>query len=180
VPLLLVGLTAILLCGCSDQASLQTYTVGPAGHQVRISAAQSQHVGVAVSGGRSAGTSVISGAINYASSLALPSNGLVRVAISVPRIAIPAAHARWIINDFFNNTPERLTTWHGASADLGVRPCSTPAGPCTGYLGGIQVIRGGALYNVTVQAGSARTAWAVIDSFHLSPMSSPSAPGAGQ
>jgi hypothetical protein len=166
---MLLGLTTILLSGCSAQLGLQTYTFGPAGHQLKIDARQSQHLGVAVAGGSSAGTSVIHGAINYASSLNLPGNGRVQMAISVPLVPIPAAHAHWIINDFFNNDPERRTTWHVVPADLGVRPCNTPSGPCSGYLGGIQVIRDGTLYNVTVQADSSSLAWAVINSFRLAP-----------
>lgn len=55
--------------------------------------------------------------------------------MSVPSGSVAPAHAHWVINDFFNNDPERLTTWHGTPADLGVRPCKTPAGSCLGYLG---------------------------------------------
>ena len=69
------------------------------------------------------------------------------------------AHAHWIINDFFNNDPERLTTWHGTPADLGVRRGNTPAGSCPGHLGGLQLFRGGVIYNVTIASDSSDTAW---------------------
>ena len=76
-------------------------------------------------------------------------------------------HAHWIINDYFNNDPERLTTWHGTPADIGVRPCNTPAGSCRGYLGGLQVFRSGVLYNVTIASDSSATVWAVIHSIRI-------------
>ena len=110
---------------------------------------------------------MLPGAVNYATTLTLPDNGSVRVAVSVPSGSVASAHAHWIINDFFNNDPERLATWHGTPADIGVRPCNTPAGPCPGYLGGLQVFRGGALYNVTIDSESSDTAWAVIHSIRI-------------
>lgn len=88
---------------------------------------------------------MLTGATNYTSTLTLPGDGTVRVSISVLPGPVAPAHARWIINDYFNNVPERLTTWHGSPADEGVQPCSTPSGACPGYLGGIQVFEGGAL-----------------------------------
>ncbi len=105
--------------------------------------------------------------VNYATKLALPDNGGVEVAVSVPSGPVAPAHARWIINDYFNNDPERLTVWHGTPADLGVRPCNTPAGPCPGYLGGFQAFRNGVLYNVTIASDSSDTAWAVIRSIRI-------------
>jgi len=89
----------------------------------------------ALAGGTSVGTSVLPGAVNYATTLTLPDNGSVQATISVPSGPVAPAHARWIINDYFNNDPERLTVWHGTPADLERRPCNTPAGPCPGYLG---------------------------------------------
>jgi len=112
---------------------------------------------------------VLPGALNYAITLTLPDNGRVQVAISVPSGPVTPAHARWIINDYFNNVPERLTTWHGNPADEGVQPCRTPAGACPGYLGGIQVFQGGALCNITIASGSSGTAWAVIRSIQIPP-----------
>jgi len=155
------------MAGCSSQPNLDSYAVGPPGHQIRIAAAAGQHLNPVVAGGSSAGTSVLPGAVNYATTLALPDNGSVRVAVSVLSGAVAPAHARWIINDYFNNDPERLTTWHGTPADVGVRLCNTPAGACPGYLGGLQVFRSGALYNVTIFSDSSDTAWAVIHSIRI-------------
>jgi len=162
-----VCLAAVLVAGCSSPPNLSSYSVGPHGHQMHIAAAAGQHLRPAMAGGLSAGTSVLPGAVNYATTLALPENGRVRVAISVPSGSVAAAHARWIINDYFNNDPERLTTWHGTPADAGVRPCSTPAGSCPGYQGGLQVFRSGLLYNVTIASNSSDTAWAVIHSIRI-------------
>lgn len=164
VPIVL--LAAILLVGCSSQPNLESYSVGPEGHQLRVAAAPGQQVGPAVEGGHSAGSSVLPGA-NYATKLTLPDNGVLFVAVSVPSGPITPAHAHWIINDYFNNDPERLSVWHGAPADLGVRPCNTPAGSCPGFLGGFQVFRNGVLYNVTVVSNSSATAWAVIHSIRI-------------
>ncbi len=105
--------------------------------------------------------------VNYATRLALPGNGAVDVVVSVPTGPVAPAHARWIIGDYFNNDPEHLTTWHGTPADLGVRPCNTPAGSCPGYLGGLQVLRGGVLYNVTMASDSSDTVWTVIRSIRI-------------
>jgi hypothetical protein len=107
------------------------------------------------------------GATNFATRLPLPRGGSVEVAVSVPAIPVPTAHERWIINDYFNNDPERRTTWHGSPADLGVRRCNTPAGLCPGYVGGFQVIRSDILYNVTVSSYSSDIAWAVIHSVRI-------------
>lgn len=158
---------AVLMAGCSSPPNLDSYSVGPQGHQIHIAAAAGQHLRPAIAGGLSAGTSVLPGAVNYATSLALPDNGRVQVAISVPPGPVASSHARWIINDYFNNDPERLTTWHGTPADAGVRPCNTPAGSCPGYQGGLQVFRNGSLYNVTIASDSSETAWAVIHSIHI-------------
>jgi hypothetical protein len=158
---------SVLMAGCSSSPSLEGYSVGPEGHQMHIAAAVGQHLRPAMAGGRSAGTSAMPGAANYATTLALPDNGTTQVAISVPSGPVAAAQAHWIINDLFNNDPERLTTWHGSPADVGVRPCNTPAGSCPGYLGGLQVFRSGVLYDVTVTSRSSDTAWAVIHSIRF-------------
>lgn len=105
--------------------------------------------------------------VNFATRLTLPDNGGVEVTVSVPSGPVTKAHAHWIINDYFNNDPERLTTWHSTPADIGVRPCNTPAGSCPGYLGGLQVFRSGVLYNVTIASDSSDTVWAVIHSIRI-------------
>jgi hypothetical protein len=125
-----------------------------------------QHVTPPSAGGHSAGSSALPG-VNYATRLALPGNGSIEVAVSIPSRPVTADHAHWIINDFFNNDPERLTVWRGTSADLGVRPCNTPSGPCPGYVGGFQVVRGGVLYNVTLTSGDSDTVWAVLHSIRI-------------
>ena len=164
VPALCVA--AIVVTGCSSQPNLENYSVGPQAHQIRVAAEAGQHLHPVVPGGSSAGSSVLPG-VNYATRLDLPDNGGVEVAVSVPSGSVSPAHARWIINDYFNNDPERRTTWHGSPADLGVRPCNTPAGPCPGYQGGLQVLRGGVLYDVTIASDSSDTAWAVIRSIRI-------------
>jgi len=121
----------------------------------------------ALAGGTSVGTSVLPGAVNYATTLTLPDNGSVQATISVPSGPVAPAHARWIINDYFNNDPERLTSWHGSPADEGVRPCNTPAGACPGYQGGLQFFRSGALYDITVASSNSDTAWAVLRSIRI-------------
>jgi hypothetical protein len=166
----ILGAATALLTGCSSPSTLSdlaSYSVGPPGHRVQIAAASELRPHTSVAGGTSVGTAVLPGAVDYTTVLALPGNGRVRVSISVPPGAVAPAHARWIINSYFNNTPERLTTWHGEPADEGVRPCSTPAGACPGYLGGFQVFQDGSLYNVTIASGSSDTAWAVIDSIRI-------------
>jgi hypothetical protein len=87
--------------------------------------------------------------------------------VSVPTNAVAPDHARWIINDYFNNDPERRVIWQGTPADLGVRRCNTPAGLCAGYVGGFQVFRDHVLYNVTVTSSSSATAWAVVRSVRI-------------
>ena len=164
-----IGTVAVLIAGCSTPPDLDSYTVGPRGHQIHLAAAAGQHLRPATAGGLSAGTSVLPGAVNYETTLALPDHGRVQVAISVPSGSVAAAHARWIINDYFNNDPERRTTWHGTPADAGARPCNTPAGACPGYQGGLQVFQSGVLYNVTVSSDSSDTAWAVIHSIRIPP-----------
>jgi hypothetical protein len=166
---LAVGVAAILIAGCSSQpqASLDTYSVGPPGHQLRIAAAAGQHLHPAVAGGSSAGTARIPGALNYSTILALPDHGVVRVDVSLPTGPVAPALAHSIIHDFFNNVPERLTTWHGLPADIGVQPCGTGAGPCPGYIGGLQVFQSGVLYNVNIRNDSSDTAWAVIHSIRI-------------
>lgn len=156
-----------LVSGSAPQG-LASYSVGPQGHQIHIIAKAGQRITPAVAGGRSAGTAVIPGATNYSTKLALPHGGTVQVALSVPTNAVAPAHARWIINDYFNNDPERRVTWHGMPADLGVRRCNTPAGLCDGYVGGFQVFRDHVLYNVTVTSSSSATAWAVVRSIRIS------------
>lgn len=157
---------ALASAACGGPSRLQTYTVGPAGHQILIAAAPNQKVPIPTMSGPTP-NSVVAGATYYSYSLRLPGSGRVDVTVSVSRRAIPAAHARWIIQDFFNNVPERLTTWHGRPADAGVQPCSTPAGPCPGWVGGIQVLRDGTLYDVVVSADSKLTASAVVNSFDI-------------
>lgn len=165
------GMAVLALCGFSGGAPLQTYVVGPAGHQLRVAASPAQRVVTSTTTEPTAptpqGSALLFGATAYRATLALPGHGQVRVSIEVSPTPIRAAHARWIIHDFFNNTPEQLTTWRGSLADAGVKPCDTPGGPCPGYVGGIQVVRNGALFDVWVQAGTQRLAWAVVHSFGL-------------
>jgi hypothetical protein len=88
-------------------------------------------------------------------------------------------HAHRIINDFFNNDPERLTTWHGHPADLGVRRCNTPAGSCPSHLGGLQLSRGGVICDFTIASYSSDAAWVVPPEFALAgclPLLRPSGP----
>jgi hypothetical protein len=89
------------------------------------------------------------------------------VEISVSPGTIAAPHARWIINDDYNNIPEHLVSWHGAPADRGVIPCTTPAGACPGFQGGMTVLQDNVLYDVFLQTGSEATAWAVVNSFNI-------------
>ena len=166
VVVMLTSMLALVACSCSSPSAaeaLTTYTVGPPGHQLRIAAAPSQHPRLDY-----IGTSfVVPGAARYRGTLALPGGGLEIVEISVSPGAIAGAHARWIINDDYNNLPEHLVTWHGAPADRGVIPCTTPAGPCSGYQGGMTVLRGNVLYDVFVQTGNEATARAVVNSFNI-------------
>ncbi len=155
-----------LLSG-SDPQGLASYSVGPLGHQIHIVAEAGQRVAPAVAGGRSAGTAVIPGATNYSTKLALLHGGTVEVAVSVPASTVAPAHAHWIINDYFNNDPERWVAWNGTSADMGVLRCNTPAGLCPGYVGGFQVFRDNVLYNVTVTSSSSAMAWAVVHSVRI-------------
>jgi hypothetical protein len=169
VAALVAALLGVLLSACSSGSStLQTYTVGPAGHQMRIAATESQHVDASpLSKKPVAGSALLAGSVGYTGRLALPDNGSLQWSVAASPTTVPAAHARWIINDFFNNTPERRGTWHGMPADLGVRPCSTPSGPCPGYLGGIQVLSGNTLYSVFVSADDRATIWNAIHSFGI-------------
>ena len=160
-------LAAGLMAGCSSPPGLDSYAVGPPGHQIHVAAAAGQHLRSTMAGVLWARNAVLPGAVNYATHLVLPDNGWVQVAITVPSGSVLPAHARWIINHYYNNVPERLTKWDGTSADAGVRPCSTPAGSCPGYLGGLQVFRSGVLYNVTISSDSSDTAWAVIHSIRI-------------
>ena len=170
VPVVLaVCFAANLIAGCSSQpkANLDTYSVGPQGHQIRIAAAAGQHLHPVVAGGSSPGTAQIPGAVNYSTILALPDNGVVRVDVSVPSGSLAPALAHSIIYDYFNRDPERLTTWHGSPADIGVRPCGTAAGPCPGYMGGLQVFQNGVLYNINFRNDSSDTAWVMIYSIRI-------------
>jgi hypothetical protein len=161
-----ISLVTVLFTG-SIQQDLARYSVGPEGHQIGILAEAGQRIQPSSVGGHSAGSAVIPGATNYATSLALPMGGDVEVAVSVPAAPVASAHTHWIINDYFNNDPERRTTWHGTPADLGVRHCNTPAGSCPGYVGGLQVFRNHILYNVTLASSSSQTAWAVLKSIRI-------------
>jgi hypothetical protein len=165
---LAVCLAATLAAGCSSQPQprLDSYSVGPKEHQIRIAAAAGQDLEPVDAGGSSAGTWLLPGAINYSTTLALPNNGVVRVDVGVPSTSVTPALVHRIIN-YFNSDPYRLTTWHGNAADIGVRPCGTAAGPCPGYLGGLFVFQGGALYSVTIDSDSSDTAWAVIHSIRI-------------
>lgn len=164
---LVLSVAVVAMSLLSATQGLASYSVGPQGHQIRIVAEAGQRVLPAVAGGTSAGTAVIPGATNYSTKLALPHGGTVEVAVSVAASAVVPAHARWIINDYFNNDPERRVTWNGTTADMGVRRCNTPAGLCSGYVGGFQVFRNHVLYNVMVVSSSSATAWAVVHSVRI-------------
>jgi len=91
-----------------------------------------------------------------------------QVSIIVSPSPIPPARASWIIDSYFDNIPQKLVTWHGVPADIGVLPCSTPSGACPGFVGGFTVVRGTTLYNVFIpQAGSSSMGWAVINSIAI-------------
>ena len=106
-----------------------------------------------------------SSGLNY--ELDLPGNGTADVSIQVSTEPLLKAHARWIINDFFNNIPEHRTMWHGIDADLGVIACTTPAGPCPGFQGGFTVLVGRTLYDVFVFSTDRQTAERVVDSVRI-------------
>jgi hypothetical protein len=137
------------------------------GHQLELAAVPGLHPALEVVSSPPSAFAILPGATNYAGALALPGGGVARVEISLAASPIAAAHARWIIHDFYNKTPERLVSWQSQAADRGVVPCSTPAGPCPGYLGGMTVLRGQALYDVFVSSGDRGTAWAVVRSFRF-------------
>jgi hypothetical protein len=173
-PPTVLGIVALLLCACSGQTgaqSLKTYSIGPAGHQLEIAGAPSQHMNVTEVRTPPSRNAILPGASNYAGTVALPGGGKVGVGIGISPSAIPVSRAWRIIHGYFNNTPERLATWHGALVDRGIVPCGTPSGPCPGFLGGMAVLRDNTLYNVFVEAGNSSTAWAVINSFRIRAMS---------
>jgi hypothetical protein len=156
-----------LIVSSGPAVLLQTYIVGPVGHQLQIAAGPGQSVAhPTVRGPMPNG--MVPDATIYSYSLTMPTSGEVKIMVSVAPAAISAARAHRIIFGYFNNTPERLTTWNGLPADSGVRPCSTPAGSCPGYLGGIQVVSRDTLYDVFVDSvNSPETALAVIESFNI-------------
>ena len=162
----------LLYSACSNNQvvaniqALRTYTVGPPGHQIRISASPSQRPRTTPSPLTANG--VVPGATNYMTSLSLPRGGKMQVSIIVSPSPIPQALASRIIDSYFNNTPQKLVTWHGVPADIGVVPCSTPSGSCPGFVGGFTVVLGTALYNVFIpQAGNDSMGWAVINSIAI-------------
>jgi hypothetical protein len=104
---LMLGVTAALLSCCSTSAPLAGYSVGPAGHEVRIEAVPGLRLHPSVAGGTSVGTAALPGAVNDTTTLSLPDDGTVEVSISLP--PVPVAPAR-----------------------DGVRPCSPAAGTCPG------------------------------------------------
>ena len=152
----------------SSPEDLTTYTVGPPGHGLEIAAAPSQNPLLATTPGPPPANAIVPNATTHRGILALASGGLVRVTISVSASQIPKALAWRVIHGYFNNTPEHLTTWHGQVVDRGVVSCSTPSGPCPGYVGGMTELRGNTLYDMWVQSASSDTAWAVVNSFKIS------------
>jgi hypothetical protein len=157
---------AIASTACSNVAgTLVRYTVGPAGHEMILKASPGQNV---QSAPPSPGNGVLPHATQFSYRLALPGGGVASIEIMVSPTAVLEAHARWIINDDFNNIPEHRTTWHGLPADAGVIPCTTPAGPCPGYQGGFTIFVGRTLYNVFVTSASSSIANEVVRSVEIS------------
>jgi hypothetical protein len=153
-------------CSNSQAGALRTYTIGPPGHQIHVDASPLQEPRTTSDVSPPSTDALVPGVLtNYGASLSLPGGGKVQVQINISSFSIPKARRHWIIDSFFNNTPEKPTTWHGVPADLGVVSCVTPSGSCPGYDGGVTVVRGTALYNVFIHSGSSSTAWAVIHSF---------------
>ena len=148
-------------------ATLTVYRVGPAGHHLDVAAAPAQHPVLVVAPGPPSASAIVPRATTSSGRLGLADGGAVFVTISTSRRPIPAAHARWIIHHFFNNTPEHLTIWHGRTVDRGVVPCSTPSGSCAGYVGGMTELRDATLYDVMVHASTRATAWAVVNSVRV-------------
>jgi|SRR5580658_6382749 hypothetical protein len=164
IPALIV--VAIASTACSNvTGSLVGYTVGPAGHEMVLKASPGQKVQSALP---SSGNGVLPHATQFSYRLALPGGGVASIEIMVSPTAVLEAHARWIINDDFNNIPEHRTTWHGLPADAGVIPCTTPAGPCPGYQGGFTIFVGRTLYNVFVTSASSSIANEVVRSVEIS------------
>ncbi|HEX4216839.1 MAG TPA: hypothetical protein VHZ02_00600 [Acidimicrobiales bacterium] len=169
-PILLAA-TAMASCAqvstSAPVARMQIYTVGPLGHHMQIAAETGQTVPRATVRGPLPDGYVPDGT-SYAYTLNLPGSGQVAATVTVSPSLISAARSHRIIYGFYNNIPERLTTWRGLPADAGIVPCSTPAGSCPGYIGGITVLKDNTLYNVFVDGvGSRAAAAAVIKSFNI-------------
>jgi len=98
--------------------------------------------------------------------LALPSQGRADISIVVSPMAVSSAQDHRII-DTYNNIPEHQTTWHGHPADLGVLPCTTPSGPCSGFVGGFTVVVGRTWYDVFLFSMDQQVAWRAIRSIRI-------------
>ena len=160
-----------LLSACSNNEAtvnsqdLRTYTIGPPGHQIRVAASPSQKPRTTPSPLTANG--VVPGGRSYLTSLSLPRGGKMQVLVIVSPSPIPQALTSRII-DGYDNIPQKLTTWHGVPADIGVVPCSTPAGACPGFVGGFTVVLGTTFYNVFIpQAVTSSMGWAVIHSIAI-------------
>jgi hypothetical protein len=160
----LTGSLLFASCGAAPSSQLVPRTLGPPGHSLTIDVERgarvtSVHPGV--------GPDPVGPGAQYTYRVALPAHGSVQVNVDVAYTPPTSAHARWITNDDFNNIPEHKSLWEGLPADIGVEPCSTPAGPCRGYLGGVVILDHQTLYNVFGSSLDRTTLFDVVHSVRL-------------
>ncbi len=161
---------AALLAGCSGQASLPPTaappptTHGPPGYRFSVSFSKSPTLRVLQ-------LSDAEGQALYGTSVAtrrIWSGGMTSVWIDTLTNPVRPGRLPYLLRSYLPSRPSgHKITEAGDPAMIGVTPGCIPTGQCSGFIGGLVILDGQTVYDLTTTQSTSSVAMAVLDSFRI-------------
>jgi hypothetical protein len=156
---------AVLLAGCSGQAVLPPPTShGQAGYRFSVSFAQPPSV-------RTLQLSDAEGQALYGTSVAtrrIWSGGTTTVSVDTLTKPVRPGRLPYLLRSYLPSGPSgRRLTKAGDASMIGVVPGCVPTGQCSGFVGGLVILDGQTIYDLTTSQSTSSAAYAILHTFRI-------------
>jgi hypothetical protein len=160
-----LALAAVVLAGCSGQASLQPPTThGPPGFRFSVSFSQAPTV-------RTRQQSDAEGQALYGTSVSTQwtwTGGKTTVLVDALTNSVRPGRLPYLLRSYLPSGPSgRGFTKVGNPAMIGVVPGCDPSGQCSGFVGGLVILDGQTIYDLTTSQSTPSAVYAVLRSFRV-------------
>jgi hypothetical protein len=160
-----LALAAVVLAGCSGQASLQPPTThGPPGFRFSVSFSQAPTV-------RTRQQPDAEGQALYGTSVSTQwtwTGGTTSVLVDALTNSVRPGRLPYLLRSYLPSGPSgRSFTKVGSPAMIGVVPGCDPSGKCSGFVGGLVILDGQTIYDLTTSQSTQSAVYAVLRTFRV-------------